>query len=202
MHAVTEGLLSSMGTRGGARESGGRSTIARVMAAPLLLLGLAACSGGSAVRTTPASATTSAASPSSTARAPSSLPTAPRAPAAGGLTVAPRATTATATVRFSFRGRWASGRQRQTTTFYTLSVAGPPGGDCVTRQALRVTVPSAGAEVTAPLGPAELGGQWCVGQYTARVLALAQAGCDEQQPCADFPRLLAIIGPATFRITG
>jgi hypothetical protein len=52
------------------------------------------------------------------------------------------------------------------------------------------------------VGPTQLGGSWCPGTYTARVEVLARPKCGEGMMCPQFIRVVAVLGPTTFRISG
>ena len=51
-------------------------------------------------------------------------------------------------------------------------------------------------------GPAQLGGPWCPGSYTARVEVIARPVCAQGMMCPQFIRVVAVLGPAVFRISG
>lgn len=106
------------------------------------------------------------------------------------------------TISFSFVAPEASPGAGAMRSSWSLSVVGPsraaPG--CVARRALPLPVVGAGKPVTASLGPQQLGGQWCVGSYVARVDELQRPRCAAGQMCPEFIRLVAVAGPARFRI--
>ena len=105
------------------------------------------------------------------------------------------------TVRFILVAPAASGRHGQTQLSYALSVTGPQGAGCAAQHQGPVVVPRAGEAVTTAVGPSQLGGQWCPGGYSARVTELARPVCGPAQVCPQFIRVVAVIGPASFRIT-
>jgi hypothetical protein len=123
-------------------------------------------------------------------------------PAAGGrLTVSPAAGHPSSTLRFTLVAPSAAGRHGQTELSYGLSIAGEQGAGCVAQHADAVPVGHAGVPATVAVGPAQLGGHWCAGSYTARVDELAHPVCSPGQVCPQFIRVVAVIGPVRFRIT-
>jgi hypothetical protein len=83
-----------------------------------------------------------------------------------------------------------------------LSVTGPqkPGCVGVHNQGLSALPPGQATSVS--LGPAQIGGNWCPGTYSARVVVLERPKCGPGQMCPQFIRVLAAIGPVSFRISG
>jgi hypothetical protein len=65
-----------------------------------------------------------------------------------------------------------------------------------------VPVAPAGQAVHVAVDPAQLGGAWCPGAYTARVEVLARPKCAQGMMCPQFIRVVAVLGPVTFRIAG
>ncbi|HEX3976905.1 MAG TPA: hypothetical protein VHW96_11610 [Solirubrobacteraceae bacterium] len=84
----------------------------------------------------------------------------------------------------------------------TLSVMGPQKAGCIGIHAQPLTSLPAGRQATVSVGPAQLGGDWCPGTYTARVEVLARPKCSPGMMCPQFIRVVAALGPATFRISG
>ena len=123
-------------------------------------------------------------------------------PAAGGrLTVAPADGHPTSTVRFTLVAPAASGRHGQTQLSYALAVTGDQGSGCVAQHDGPVAVHHPGVPVAVAVGPGQLGGHWCAGDYTARVDELARPVCGPAQVCPQYIRVVAVIGPVRFRIT-
>jgi hypothetical protein len=118
------------------------------------------------------------------------------------LSVTPATATPTTAVHFSFVAPAASGRFGSTDSVYTLSVVGPHRGGCVSTTSRTLPAIARGQQVSATLDPGQLGGHWCPGTYTARVDELARPICPVGQACPQFVRLMATVGPATFRVTG
>ncbi len=83
---------------------------------------------------------------------------------------------------------------------YTVSLSGPAGAG---RPAARlVEVPTAVKDTPTPvaLDPAKLGGSWCAGTHTARVVELETPVCSPGTMCPDFIRVVGTVGTATFRV--
>lgn len=129
-------------------------------------------------------------------------------PGAGGLglphatlSVKPTTGDPTSVLHFSFQAPAASGRQGATEASYTLSAVGPHGSGCVGAETMALPAVTRGQNVTAALGPSTSGGRWCAGTYTARADELERPVCSGGQMCPQFARLVAVVGPVTFRIT-
>jgi hypothetical protein len=105
-------------------------------------------------------------------------------------------------VHFSFVAPAASGRFGSTASSYTLSVVGPHAAGCVSTTSRTLPAVARGQQVSAVLDPGQLGGHWCTGTYTARIDELARPICPAGQACPQFVRLMATVGPATFRVRG
>jgi hypothetical protein len=148
--------------------------------------------------TSPAAPPTGTTTGSSTTSGPTSPPPAP----GSHLTASPTDGHPTSMVRFTLVAPAASGRHGQAQLSYALSVTGPQGSGCVAQHESAVDVRAAGQPVTVAVGPAQLGGRWCPGGYAARVTELARPVCGPAQVCPQFIRVVAVIGPVRFRITG
>jgi hypothetical protein len=117
------------------------------------------------------------------------------------LSVKPTIGGPTSVLQFSFRAPQASGRQGTTDASYTLSVLGPHGSGCVAAETMALPAVTRGQMVTAALGPSTSGGRWCTGTYSARADEVERPICSVGQMCPQFVRLVAVVGPVTFRIT-
>lgn len=172
-----------------------------------------------------ASGSVTASSTSVTATGPvsSTAPTAttPTSPPPSGrhhpLSVSPASAAPDATLRFSFVAASAGTGNMLTPTSttgtstrkgidhggvsYTLSVSGPVRSGCVGVHGMLVPGAGDGGPVSVAVGPSQLGGRWCTGDYTARVEELLRPVCPPGAMCPDFIRLVAVFGPARFRIT-
>ncbi len=123
--------------------------------------------------------------------------------AAGAVTIAPvrgRPTTRF-TVRFQAPDATAAvGRQQ---TLYSIAVtgaAGPPGG-CVGARTMPAGAATKGAPVTVTLDPAKLGGAWCPGAHSARVVETAVPVCHPGLMCPQYVRVIRTVGTATFTVS-
>lgn len=165
-----------------------------------LAICLAGCgSRGGHVSSSAASAPGSTA-PRSSSTTTSPAPTGPSAP--HPLAVAPTTGSPTSVLRFTFTPPARSGRVGRGRISFSLIVSGGTGTGCVGRHSEAVAVTHAHQPLTVSLGPGQLGGHWCPGRYTARVDELARPTCGPAQMCPQFIRLVAVFGPARFRITG
>jgi hypothetical protein len=117
------------------------------------------------------------------------------------LTVTPRAGGPQTLFRFAFTAPASSGVQGRTALSYALSVAGPARAGCVGVRSAPVAAVVSGHRSTTALGPAQLGGRWCAGTYTAKVAELVRPVCATGEACPQFIRLVAIIGPVRFTVT-
>jgi hypothetical protein len=179
-------------------------TCAAVVA--VLALCLAGCGSGSRHTTSgPAGSSTTSGSGSGSSTTTTTTTTTSAGPGpgvpGGRLTVTPAGGHPTSSLRFTLQALTSSGRHGQSQLSYTLGVSGPQGSGCVAEHATVVAVTHAQQPVTVSLGPAQLGGRWCAGSYTARVDELARPVCAPAQVCPQFIRVVAAIGPVHFRIT-
>jgi len=173
-----------------------RAPLGAMLAVVALTLMLAGCaqSAGAAppTATTPTTSATSTTG-SGTAGAPGSVT---------GLSVSPQVGSPTSVMHFAITPPASASAASGEEISNALSVMGPQKAGCVGvhQQALSV-LPQSGA-TTVSLGPSQLGGQWCPGTYTARVEVLERPKCGQGQMCPQFIRVLATIGPVSFRISG
>jgi len=175
------------------------------VAAGVIAIALSGCGGSSKTSSSNSGAAGSAPSTSSTA--PSSGSTSSSGGVGSGrataaLTVRPTTASPTTAVHFSFVAPATSGRFGSTASAYTLSVIGPPRSGCVATASHTLPAIAKGQQVNAVLDPGQLGGHWCGGTYTARVDELARPICPTGEACPQFVRIMATVGPATFRVTG
>lgn len=105
-------------------------------------------------------------------------------------------------ITFAFTSRAATGVHGKIQLSYSLSVTGPSGQGCV--GAREAPTPKAGAHqrTAITLGPKQLGGNWCPGSYTARVIELQRAACNTSAPCPQYIRVVGIVARGTFRVAG
>lgn len=76
----------------------------------------------------------------------------------------------------------------------TLSVSGPPGAACVARATMTLRAATRGARLTVKLNPAQLGGQWCPGEFRGQIRQQVVVHC-APQPVRACPQLL--VAPLT-----
>ena len=84
----------------------------------------------------------------------------------------------------------------------SLTVAGPAGTGCVSAHSFALSPAPSGAAVRAVVGPSRLGGPWCLGEWTGRVVELVRAVCPPGEMCPQFIRVLPVAGPVRFRVVG
>ena len=114
------------------------------------------------------------------------------------LSVTPARPGARAEVAFAFTAPARSGVQGREVITYSLSVTGTGAPGCVAAHESAAPAVARGAQATVRLGPAQLGGPWCPGRYSARVIELARAHCTGATPCPQYIRAVAIVARGTF----
>jgi hypothetical protein len=120
----------------------------------------------------------------------------------GPLTVSPASGSPHSVIHFAFVPPDTTGVQGHDEVSATLSVMGPQKTGCVGIHQQPLPSLPVGRQASVSLGPAQLGGDWCPGTYTARVEVLARPKCGPGMMCPQFIRVVASLGPATFRISG
>ena len=105
-------------------------------------------------------------------------------------------------MRFSFASPAAAATQASTQSSGALSIVGPHQAGCVGVHDEAIPSEPAGQTVDVSVGPAQLGGPWCAGTYTARVEVVQRPKCATGMMCPQFIRVVAVLGPVTFRISG
>jgi hypothetical protein len=105
-------------------------------------------------------------------------------------------------MRFSFALPAAAATQASTQSSGALSIVGPRQAGCVGVHDEAIPSEPAGQTVDVSVGPAQLGGPWCAGTYTARVEVVQRPKCAAGMMCPQFIRVVAVLGPVTFRISG
>jgi hypothetical protein len=118
------------------------------------------------------------------------------------LSVSPTVGSKQSVMRFSFASPAATTTQASTQTSGALSVVGPHQAGCVGVHDEAIPSEPAGHTVDVAVGPAQLGGPWCVGSYTARVEVVQRPKCAAGMMCPQFIRVVAVLGPVMFRISG
>jgi hypothetical protein len=155
-------------------------------------------SSGAAGAAPPATTSTTPTTATTTTSSGTSAPTG----SAHGLSVSPAVGSPGSVMRFAVTPPNLAGAQDSGDISNALSVIGPqkPGCTGVHNQGL-AALPQ-GQTTTVALGPAQLGGNWCPGTYTARVEILERPKCGQGMMCPQFIRVLAALGPVSFKISG
>jgi len=160
--------------------------------------GFAGCAASSNTTSAGAGATSP---PPSTSSPTTTSATTPQG-GSSALTVSPGVGSTESVIHFSFRSPTAGAAQSSLQTSSALSIAGPHATGCVGVHDEPVPSSPAGQTVNLAVGPAQLGGPWCAGTYTARVEVFQRPKCAEGMMCPQFIRVVAVLGPVTFRISG
>jgi hypothetical protein len=105
-------------------------------------------------------------------------------------------------IHFTFVPPTTAGTEGSNEVSEALSVMGPQKPGCVGIHQQGVSSSPPGQATTVSVGPAQLGGDWCPGTYTARIEVVARPKCAPGMMCPQFIRIVATLGPATFRISG
>lgn len=119
---------------------------------------------------------------------------------ASGLTVTPSSGDPTTVFSARFIAPATSATGRRARIGYTLGLAGSGAGSCIAVRSVPITIAVKGRPVLVTLDPARLGGRWCTGAHTARVLELQRPQCAAGIMCPQFVRVIAVIGTATFEV--
>lgn len=155
--------------------------------------------GGSAPAGTAPLTTSTATSSTST---PTTTTTTPHPIAGSGtLTVTPTTGSPHSIIHFTFTAPAGSAAPGSDQLSAGLSVVGPQKPGCVGVHRQPLSSMPAGQQIGVSLGPAQLGGDWCPGTYTARVEVLARPKCGPGMMCPQFIRVVAMLGPTTFKIS-
>ncbi len=189
------------------RRAHGRARLALAAATLTLAAALAGCAQSSDTTSTGAAGRGSATTAPLTASTPTSsttTSTTTRGVVAGSgpLTVSPTTGSPHSVIHFAFTapaGTLAPGSDQVSAA---LSAVGPQKPGCIGLGHRPLASMAAGQPTTVSLGPAQLGGDWCPGTYTARVEVLARPKCGEGMMCPQFIRVVAMLGPAMFKISG
>jgi hypothetical protein len=118
-----------------------------------------------------------------------------------GLTVSPQDPHASSTVTFSFTAPNRAGIVGKVIDSFSLSVTGPAGANCKGSDERAGTPAAKGATEHIALGPTQLGANWCVGPYTARVFEIQRPYCKPGLLCAQYVRVAGIVAETSFSIT-
>lgn len=175
-----------------------RIAVAVVIACALALAGCAQSSNTTSTPGAPPSAST----PTSPTGPPAATTTGSPAPgSAHGLSVTPAVGTPQSVMHFVVTPTTPTGAPGDNDISNALSVMGPQKAGCVGVHQQGLSALPPGQPTTVSLGPAQLGGNWCPGTYTARVAILERPKCGQGQMCPQFIRVLAVLGPVSFTIS-
>lgn len=119
---------------------------------------------------------------------------------AGGLQIMPVTATPASQVSFSFVAPDTAGVHGHTEHSFVVMVSGPRRAGCVGAHSADAPVARKGQTTRVTLGPAQLGGNWCIGDYIARVEEFERAHCSAGQMCPQYIRIVGIVGRAKFRV--
>jgi hypothetical protein len=120
--------------------------------------------------------------------------------ASKGLTVSPQHPHPSSTLTFSFTSPIHAGIVGKVIDSYSLSVTGPAGANCKGSGERAGTPAAKGATERISLGPAQLGANWCVGPYTARVFEIQRPYCKPGVVCPQYVRVAGIVAKTSFSI--
>lgn len=117
------------------------------------------------------------------------------------LSVSPDAGGPTTTFSLRFTAPATAGVTGASRLGYTLSLTGSrPVAGCIGARSEPVAAATKDVPVPITLDPARLGGTWCSGAYTARVIESVGPACAPGTMCPQFVRVVGTVGTATFRV--
>jgi hypothetical protein len=120
--------------------------------------------------------------------------------ASKGLTVSPQHPHPSSNLTFSFTSPIRAGIVGKVIDSYSLSVTGPAGANCKGSGERAGTPAAKGATERISLGPAQLGANWCVGAYTARVFEIQRPYCKPGVLCPQYVHVAGIVAKTSFSI--
>ena len=118
-----------------------------------------------------------------------------------GLAVSPQHPHASSTLTFSFTAPTRAGIVGKVIDSFSLSVTGPAGENCKGSEERAGSPVAKGATERISIGPAQLGTNWCVGPYTARVFEIQRPYCKPGTLCPQYVRVAGIVAKTSFSIT-
>jgi hypothetical protein len=121
--------------------------------------------------------------------------------ASGSLAVSPQHPRASSTIAFSFIAPTRAGIDGKVINSFSLSVTGPAGANCKGSDERAGSPTAKGATAQISLGPKQLGANWCVGPYTARVFEIQRPYCKPGVLCAQYVRVVGIVAKTSFSIS-
>ena len=117
------------------------------------------------------------------------------------LTVSPARPNPSSTITFGFVAPTRAGIVGKVIDSYSLSVTGPAGAGCKGSKEAAGTPVAKGATEHIQIGPSQLGANWCVGSYTARVFEIQRPYCKPSQVCPQYVRVAGIVARTSFTIS-
>lgn len=150
----------------------------------------------------PSATTPGATTPSTPATTPTGSGTATSPGSATGLSVSPQVGSPSSVIHFAVTPPSTASATSGGEISDALSVMGPQKSGCVGIHQQSMSALPPGQQTTVSVGPAQLGGNWCPGTYTARVVILERPKCGQGQMCPQFIRVVGSLGPVGFRISG
>lgn len=106
----------------------------------------------------------------------------------------------TTTFSMRFTAPASSGFTGRSRLGYTLGLTAPAGSRCIGARSVQVPAAIKGEPVPITLDPSRLGGKWCPGTYTARVVELVAPACAARTMCPQFLRVVGTVATAAFRV--
>jgi hypothetical protein len=122
--------------------------------------------------------------------------------ASGSLAVSPQHPHASSTITFSFIAPTRAGIDGKVINSFSLSVTGPAGANCKGSEERAGSPVAKGATAQISLGPTQLGANWCVGPYTARVFEIQRPYCKPGALCPQYVRVAGIVAKTSFSVSG
>jgi hypothetical protein len=120
--------------------------------------------------------------------------------ASKGLTLSPQHPHPRSNLRFSFTAPTRAGIVGKVIDSYSLSVTGPAGANCNGSDERAGSPVAKGVTEQISLGPAQLGANWCVGPYTARVFEIQRPYCKPGVVCPQYVRVAGIVAKTSFSV--
>jgi hypothetical protein len=117
-----------------------------------------------------------------------------------GLTVDPRTGNPLTTFTLRFIAPAATRRIGHSRFGYVLSLTSVGGPGCLAARSIAVAAARRGELIPVTLDPRRLGGIWCLGSYTARVVEVETPVCAPGNMCPQFVRVVGTVGSTTFRV--
>lgn len=121
---------------------------------------------------------------------------------AAALTVAPSLGTPTTVFVLRFTAPASTSVSGGARRGFQLGLTGSHNPGCVSTASVPVPAVSRGQTANIPLDPAKLGGRWCAGTYSARMLEVQMPACAPGTMCPQFVRVVGTVGRVSFRVLG